>query len=156
MNAGGSCVDENDCPPVGYFACLEIAQLPTLNTEAECDALGPPKDTQFDNNGFCIAGPLELDLEPVTGSYTAAASPNVLIGWDDSNFVAINPDGTYQLPAASFAAPWQPAGLRVRVGILQIAINCNMAVDSGGPDGVSVPDQASPTPDSALISFPVQ
>jgi hypothetical protein len=31
-----------------------------------------------------------------------------------------------------------------------------MAVDSGGPDGVGVPDAASPTPTDALVTFQIQ
>ena len=31
-----------------------------------------------------------------------------------------------------------------------------MGVDADGPDGVGVPDQASPTPDSLLISFDIE
>ena len=95
----------------------------------------------------------------VSGNFTAAASGDVLIGWDDVNTGAtINPNGTYALPAASFIASAEPNGLRVIASVLQVALQCTMAVDAGGPDGTTppVPDEASPTPDSALISFPIQ
>jgi hypothetical protein len=162
MNAGGPCTTDSDCPPVGYFSCLEIISLPTLDGTgdacAACDALGAPKDTQCADNGFCISGPLGIPLDNVTGNYTSAVdnAAGVLLGWVDTNYASIAGDGTYVLNAASFASPWQPAGLRVVVGVLQIALNCNMAVDSGGPDGVGVPDKASPTPDSALLPFDIQ
>jgi hypothetical protein len=156
MNAGGACTVDSDCPPIGYFSCLEIVQIPTIDGTgdacAACNALGPPKDTQCADNGYCIAGPLPLPLDNVSGSYTAVGGNPINLGWVDTNFVSINGDGTYTLPAASFPTPWQPAGLRVVVGVLQIALNCNMAVDAGGPDGVGVPDQASPTPTSALLN----
>ncbi|MGD8609287.1 MAG: hypothetical protein PVH21_18455, partial [Myxococcales bacterium] len=116
------------------------------------DALGPPKDTQCADNGYCIAGPLPLPLDTVSGSYTAVGGNPIHLGWVDTNYASIAGDGTYVLNAASFATPWQPAGLRVVVGVLQIALNCNMAVDSGGPLGVGVPDKASPTPTSALLN----
>ncbi len=161
MNAGGACTSQADCPPVGYFDCLEIFRIPIIDGTgdacAACNALGAPKDTQCANNGFCIApGGLPIPLDNVTGNYTNTTAPEVLLGWDETNQAGINPDGTYILNGASFAAPWQPGGLRVLVGILQVALNCVMAVDSDGPDGVGVPDQASPTPNSALLSLPVQ
>ena len=37
-----------------------------------------------------------------------------------------------------------------------VQLECVMAVDSGGPDGVGVLDDASPTPDTALVTFNVQ
>ncbi len=161
MNAGGACISQDDCPPVGYFDCLEIVAIPTIDGTgdacAACNALGAPKDVQCADNGFCIApGGLPIPLDNVTGNYTSTTAPEVLLGWDETNQLGTNADGTYILPAASFGTPWQPGGLRVLVGILQVALNCVMAVDSGGPDGVGVVDQASPTPNSALLQLNVQ
>ena len=59
------------------------------------------------------------------------------------------------LPSAAFADPPEPNGIRVSAG-LGVGLQCTMAVDSGGPDGVGVPDQASPTPDELLLEVPVQ
>jgi hypothetical protein len=54
-----------------------------------------------------------------------------------------------------FGDPTPPNGLRV-IALLQVALQCTMAVDSNGPDGVGVPDQSSPTPDSLLLSVPIE
>jgi hypothetical protein len=79
-----------------------------------------------------------------------------LFGWDDENTGAtVNGDGTYALPPAMFGDPTPPNGLRV-IALLQVALQCTMAVDSNGPDGVGVPDQSSPTPDSLLLSVPIE
>ncbi|MFZ1866456.1 MAG: hypothetical protein WAU39_19715, partial [Polyangiales bacterium] len=78
---------------------------------------------------------------------------SVLFGWDDSAEVAT--DGTYVLDMPLFLDPTPPNGVRINPP-LSVALQCTMAVDAGGPDGVGVPDQASPTPDSLLISFPIQ
>jgi len=63
----------------------------------------------------------------------------MLFGWDDENTNAtLNANGTYDLPAASFPAEVPPNGVRVIAAVLEVALQCTMAVDSGGPDGVSV------------------
>jgi len=161
MNAGGACTVDSECPPIGYFSCLEIVQIPVLDGTgdscAACNAIGAPKDTQCAENGYCIDGDLPIPLDTVVGNYTAVANPDdVLIGWDETNQLGLATDGTYLIDVVSFGDPWQPGGLRVLVGILQISLTCVMAVDSGGPDGVGVPDLASPTPNSALLTMPIQ
>jgi hypothetical protein len=103
-------------------------------------------------------GSLSIPLQSATETYTADASGQVLIGFDDlSTGATVAANGTYNLPAASFPAPATPNGARVIAEFLQIALQCTMAVDSGGPDGPvpPVPDQASPTPDSRLLQFPI-
>ena len=147
-----------DCVPVvSGNRCLPFVDLPISEDCAaggECETLG--KATQCEAGDYCVTGPLPLDLEPATGSYTAEASGDILLGWDDQNTGAtVAGDGTYDLPAALFADPVEPNGIRVQAG-LSVALQCTMAVDSNGPDGVGVPDQASPTPDSALLMIPIQ
>jgi hypothetical protein len=150
-----------DCEPVGGFnQCLQFVEIPNSEDCAPggvCDMLGKTGEgSQCANNGFCVTGPLPLQLEAATGSYTADAEGDILFGWDDANTGAtVAVDGTYDLPPAVFNDPTPPNGLRV-IALLQVALQCTMAVDSNGPDGVSVPDASSPTPDSALISFPIE
>jgi hypothetical protein len=146
----------SDCQPQGVFnPCLQYVQIPTSDDCApggECETLG--KESQCTANDFCVTGPLPLPLSTETGTFTAAAEGPVLFGWDDENTGAtINGDGTYALPNAVFADPPEPNGLRVSAG-LGVALQCTMAVDSGGPNGVDVPDQSSPTPDELLLAVP--
>jgi hypothetical protein len=75
---------------------------------------------------------------------------------DQGTGATINPDGTYNLPAAVFTGPPQLNEIRVNASGLSVALFCTMAVDSGGPGGVGVPDAASPTPTGALVSFQIQ
>lgn len=160
--AGNPCDSDMDCPPLGVFACQQIVDVPTIDGTGDacavCNGLGPPKDAQCADNGYCIApGGLKIPLGEATGSYRAEVSGLVLLGWDDQHTgSSVQADGTYLLPAASFAAPWQPNGIRAILGPIQIAMQCTMAVDSNGPVGVGVPDGASPTPDSHLLSIGIQ
>jgi hypothetical protein len=144
-----------DCVPTGFFnACGRFVTVPTTTDQATCTSLG--KSAQWDTNGFCVTGGLPLNLEPDTGSYTADASGTVLFGWDDeSTGATIAGNGTWTLPAAVFTNPTGPNGIRVNASGLSVALECTMGVDSGGPNGVSVPDGASPTPDSLLIPFDI-
>lgn len=149
-----------DCVPTGLFnPCNRNVSIPTSDdceVGGVCDGLGKTGEgSQCETNGFCVTGPLPLPMNTASGSYTADATGSVLFGWDDENTGAtVNPDGTYALPPAVFANSPEPNGLRVSAG-LGIALQCTMAVDSGGDDGVDVPDQASPTPDSALLEIPI-
>ena len=89
---------------------------------------------------------------------TAAAAGVVTYGYDDVNTGAtpLNVDGTYNLPGAVFTNPPEPNEIKVNAGGLSVALVCTMAVDSGGPDGVGVPDQSSPTPTASLNTFNIQ
>jgi hypothetical protein len=150
-----------DCVPVGAFnKCLRFIAIPTSDDCASggvCDGLGKTgTGSQCELNGFCVTGPLPLDLQSATGSYTADASGAVLFGWDDENTGAtVALDGTYDLPPAVFTDPTPPNGVRV-VALLSVALQCTMAVDSNGPNGVGVPDASSPTPDELLLSIPIE
>ena len=90
-------------------------------------------------------------------SFTAAASGIVNFGYADQGTGAtLNPNGTYALPASVFTAPEALNEIKVNASGLSVALVCTMAVDSGGPDGVSVPDAASPTPSDLLVTFDIQ
>jgi len=145
-----------DCVPTGFFnACGRFVSVPTTTDEAECAALD--KTGQWTSNGFCVTGGLPLPLDAASGTYLAEASGSVLFGWDDASTGAtLNSDGTWALPGAVFTDPTGPNGIRVNASGLSVALECTMGVDAGGPDGVGVPDESSPTPDSLLISFDIQ
>jgi hypothetical protein len=101
---------------------------------------------------------LLLPLQGATGSYSVDASGEMRFGWDDASTGAtLNADGTWALPAAAFAAPTGPNGLRVNAQGLSVALECTMAVASDDPaNGVGVAGKSSPTPDSLLVAFPIQ
>ena len=83
-------------------------------------------------------GDLALALTSAVGNYTAGPSgSDILFGWFDGTPPATNPDGTMELPAAVFANPPAPVGVRVSAGGLFVAFQCLMGVDSGGPNGVT-------------------
>jgi hypothetical protein len=152
-----------DCIPTGSFnPCQANVTLPTSNDCAVggvCDMLGKgPGNAQCDVNGFCVTGGLPLDLLDQNANFQASASGIVNFGWDDQNTGALplNGDGTYNLPAAIFTAAPTPNEIKVNASGLSVALRCTMAVDSGGPDGVGVPDAASPTPSSLLPTFDIQ
>jgi hypothetical protein len=105
-----------------------------------------------------VTGGLPLDLADQAGSFTPAASGIVNFGFADQGTGAtpLNPDGTYNLPPAVFTDPQALNEIKVNASGLSVALVCTMAVDSGGPDGVGVPDQASPTPTGLLNTFSIQ
>ena len=152
----------SDCVPTGTFnPCQQIVTLPTSDDCAvggACDQIGKgPGNAQCDVNGFCVLSGLPLPLLPQSTNFQADASGVVTFGWDDENTGAtIIGDGTYDLPGAVFTAAQTPNEIKVNAGGLSVALRCTMAVDSGGPDGVGVPDQASPTPSANLASFDIQ
>jgi len=136
---GGVCEDpitlvgfpiSDDCEPGGL--CESLFQT----------GLG----SQCDQNGFCITGDLELELETKGASFTAdAGSGEVLFGWADRDVPglvtcpapapycqsATMPDGCYDLPPAVFDEPAAPLGIRVKAGALSIPIQCAMAARGG-------------------------
>ena len=151
-----------DCVPTGTFnPCQALVTIPTSTDCAPggaCDALGK-LGSQCLVNGFCTTGPLPLPLASQAGSFTPAASGIVSFGWADQGTGAtVLPNGAYALPAAVFTGPPQLNEIKVNASGLSVALVCTMAVDAGGPDGPTppVPDQASPTPSSLLVSFNIQ
>ena len=96
------------------------------------------KGDQCNTNGFCVAGDLKLELTANKGNYTAGASGDtILFGWYDGLTPPVAP-GLLSLPAAVFATPPSPLGVRVSAGGLFVALQCLMAVDSGGANGITV------------------
>ena len=153
------------CIPQGTFnPCQALVSIPISSDCAPgglCDSLGKLA-SQCDTNGFCVTGGLPLDLADQDGSFTPAASGIVNFGYADQGTmpdgtnVPVNPDGTYALPAAVFTAPPSLNEIKVNASGLSVALVCTMAVDSGGPDGVGVPDLSSVTPTGLLNTFSIQ
>ena len=166
---GTTCSPANDQPNGSNGSCVPLspanncARFIVLPTSADCsvgglcDLVGKgPGTSQCADNGFCVTGGLPLPLQSATAEYTADAIGTVAFGFDDqSTGATVNPDGTYELPLADPMAPLGPNSIRLRAGT-DIALECTMAVDSNGPNGVGVPGGVSPTPNSELIQFNIQ
>jgi hypothetical protein len=164
---GGVPHPENQC---GKFKPIPISNDCTPG--GVCDSLGDPFPhlnlsplELCDKNGFCVRGPVEVTLRGGVPDdyYYAAASGHVLFGWDDASTGAeidqtSGPnDGVWILPDAVFEEPAGPNAMRFIAGDTKVALECTMAVGGWGPFGVaSQEDLASPAPDHALISFPIQ
>jgi len=147
--------------------CGRFVSLPTSRDcfpEGICDGLGKAgPDSQCELNGFCVTGDLPLRLQEDTGQYTAATNKTeVLFGWDDESTGATieeegRNEGTWILPEADYYAATGPNGFRITVAGFPVALECTMGVDSQGPHGVDSFDPlSSPTPNSELITFPIQ
>jgi hypothetical protein len=123
--------------------------------DCDCSPCGPDaaKLAQCAANGFCVAGDLPLPLNATNGNYTAGATSGQPMYFDWIQPYGLDVDGTITLPAAVFANNPAPVGVRVSAGGLFVALQCAGAVDSGGPDGVGVLDDASPTPNANKIQF---
>jgi len=157
LSPGGCDADTSNCPTPGPPTDCDCSACAALDPPG-CGALDLPpctKGDQCDLNGFCVAGDVPLPLERRTGNYIAdpVSGTPILFGWFDGNPPVTNPDGTMELPEASFSNPVPPIGIRVNGGSLAVSFQCLMGVDSGGPYGVGVPGKASPTPDSLLTTF---
>ncbi len=126
-----------DCSP-----CAALDTAPDTTKASECAA-----------NGFCVTGDLPLPLNATNGSYTAGATSGQPMYFDWLQPYGLDVDGTILLPAAVFSTNPAPVGVRVSAGGLFVALQCAGAVDSGGPDGVGVLDDASPTPNSLKNTF---
>jgi hypothetical protein len=153
----------SDCTGLGGVPdprnpCGQFIPLPTSNDRDRCAELD--KADQWMQLGFCVTGDLEIPLEGPVGAYTAAGAGQVLFGWDDQSTDATLDDTTrpedpmWILPTPDFNAETGPNGFRNRQGYntidngFPIPFECTMA--SG------TPGLLRPTPDSALISFPIQ
>jgi hypothetical protein len=149
-----------DCQPQGTFnPCQANVSIPTSTDCAPgglCDSLGKLA-SQCGTNGFCVTSGLPLPLASQTVGFTPAASGIVNFGYADQGTGAtVQANGTYLLPAAVFTAPQTLNEIKVNASGLSVALRCTMAVDAGGPNGVGVPDQASPTPTALLNTFNIQ
>lgn len=160
--------------------CVRIVELPTSADCAVgglCDQLGRFNDCT--NFGTCVAGPLLLPLDPVLGAtYVAGDGVSLgqtesLFGWADNppptTAVGVPPvdaDGTWNMLSyagegglggplsatlipmgePSFSNNNRQRGVTIRLeGVMGVRVD----FPTGGYD-------ASPTPDSALLSFPVE
>jgi hypothetical protein len=129
----------NDCGPGGL-----------------CESKGKTgSGSQCALNGFCIAGPLEVELQATNEVYLAADSGTVLFGWDDEGTGAQldesggPSDATWILPEADFDVPG-PNSIRAVLGeSVPGILNCTMGESGGGT-------VVKRTRDSLLISFPIK
>ena len=163
-----SCLPETSENTCANFVHADLIESVVPGDCSECAALDAAngtniKELQCEQSGFCVAGPFTIPLQSQQATFTASQSGSVLFGYaDDSTAATLNENGTYELPPASTSQGPVPAGgvFGARPGQFMgftpvVALNCLMAVDSGGPLGVGVPDGWSRTPDSELISFPI-
>jgi hypothetical protein len=155
------CQPENQLNPCGRFVRLPIStDCAADGVCATVSKTGP--GSQCELNGFCITGGARLPLEEASGQYMANAEGDVLFGWADKStgatVQASGPnEGTWILPEAIYEEPLGPNGVRITIGGIAAATECAMGVHSKGPLGVDSLDfLSSPTPDSALMSFPIE
>ena len=159
-----------DCVPTGSFnTCGPIVELPISYDCVPgglCDALG--KISQCNANGFCISSALFLDLQPTTETFTAGdgitpGQTEALFGWYDSpadatQFIGtppLDPDGTYNVQQPVYTGVSGPIGFAVNAGGLAIQLDCVQGFVDEDPVP-ALPQDASPSPDAFLHSFPVQ
>lgn len=144
-----------DCEPVGDTnACGRFIEIPS---SSDCAVGGicaqKRKLDQCASYRFCITGDLRVPLQSAKASYTAGTQGQVLFGWDDEKTGAtLGEDGIWTLPPAVYDEPTGPNGLRLTAGLVPVAFECTMATF----DTDRVPPQPVRTPDSELISFPIE
>jgi hypothetical protein len=154
------CEPQSALNPCGRFILLPIAA--DCSPGGICEGL-KKNESQCKVNGFCITGDLPVELGADTARYTADSDGNVRFGWAEGEVTGATVqdsgpnEGTWILPEAIYEEPTGPVGLRVTVGGFPVAFECTMGVDSRGPLGVGSRDfLSSRTPDSALVSFPIE
>jgi len=136
-NTAGGCTQSPLGTPVPDCDCAVCESLDPAGCRPGDPDVPCTKGDQCSLNGFCVNGGLNIALLPGTGNYTAGPSgSDILFGWYDG--LGENPaPGLLSLPPAVFADPPAPVGMRVGAGGLFVAFQCLMAVDSGGPNGVT-------------------
>lgn len=159
-----------DCIPTGSFnPCGPIVELPISYDCAPaglCDSIG--KSTQCAANGFCVSSALFLDLQPTVETFTAGdgvtpGQTEALFGWydnpaDATQFIGTPPldgDGTYNVQQPVYTGVSGPIGFAVNAGGLAIQLDCVQGFVDENPVP-PLPQDASPSPDAFLHSFPVQ
>ena len=115
--------------------------------------------------GFCVTKPIDIDLSSEEGAdlwrFEADESGSVLFGLREPETgpiqIGLN-RGAFELEPRSPGDPIVHSGVDVRVsGVVDIAFECVMAVNSRGPDGVGTPTvEPSPSPDAAYIACPIE
>lgn len=158
-----------DCSFVDYQnPCARIINVPLSFDCAPggiCESLGK----QCLSRDFCVTGGLELPLETVVATYTGGdgvtpGQTEALFGFADDppppgavGDPPLDPDGTWNmLSGVLYTGIPGELGFAFILPGIGFAFEGVMAVDSNGPYGVGVPGDFSPTPDVALLSFPVQ
>jgi hypothetical protein len=161
LRGNTDCEPVSDTNPCGRFILVPISI--DCDPGGVCDRLGKwGPDSQCELNKFCVTGGVPVPLEEATAQYTANVRGDVLFGWDDTHTTTREAgpnEGTWIVPTVPYEEPTGPVGFRVTVAGLPGAVECTMGVDCKGPLGVDVDclnSLPSPTPDSALISFPIQ
>lgn len=140
--------------------------------------------SQCDQVGFCATGDLLVPLAPAIGIYDPAPSGDVLFGWIDDDVPGLAtcpsagpecqetfmPDGCFDLPRALPLNPAEPFGARLeanfsgsmqcagatRGGICASGEGCLVDADCASAPCTLTDNVVCPTPDDALISFPIQ
>ena len=144
--------------PTPENRCGEFSVTPTSD---DCDVGGlceeKGKGVQCELYEFCVSDSLDIVLEGEVESYIAKGSGNVLFGWaDDSTGAEFVPtggadEGIWVLAPAVYTEGTGPNGFRILIstslGSLPGAFECTMGLDT---------DPVTRSPDSELISFPIQ
>jgi len=146
-----------DGMPLPENPCAQYVDIPTSDDCApggRCDTLdggSGNKNKQCMDNGFCVSGPVEMELRGSLEGYRAEASGNVLFGWDDQAA------GGETLPPAVFEDPIGPNGMRVIAAGLPVALECTMTEGQQVPDGMGgLTQRWIPVSDTSLIRFQIQ
>jgi hypothetical protein len=137
-DSAGGCTQPSLGLPVPDCNCTACEALDETGCRPGDPDVPCTKGDQCNTNGFCVNGDLALVLTNEVGNYTADAVSGtpMLFGWFDG--LGENPaPGLLSLPAAVFANPPSPLGVRVSAGGLFVALQCLMGVDSGGPFGIT-------------------
>ena len=167
LRGNTDCEGESRLNPCGRF--MFVPSSTDCAPEGDCDRLG--KMHQCDLHGSCITGDLEIRLRQESAQYTAAAEGDVLFGWAEEGTGAEldqtggRNDGTWILPTLydeddplggeAYEKPAGPIGIRATFAGFPVALECTMGVSC--VIGVECTQGlAKPTPDSELISFPIE
>ncbi len=154
------CAADGECSGGVCNEAIILVDVPTSDDCAAgglCEGLNKTGDgSQCALNGFCVTGPLDVPLLPVTASFTADASGDVLFGWADVGLSNSTFDpGTQQftIPKPSALNPIEQ-GLKVDAGLV-VGIECVMGVDDGEDPLDAANTLVGLTPDEDLIAIPI-
>jgi hypothetical protein len=130
-NSAGGCTQPTFGTPVPDCDCSACAALDVVGCRPGDLDVPCTKTGECTLNGFCVNGDLNIVLAPGVGAYTAPSSGStMLFGWHDGLATPVT-RSLLTLPAAVFANPTPPVGLRVSAGGLFVALQCLQAEDSG-------------------------
>jgi hypothetical protein len=147
---GGVPNPENVC---GQFVTVPIPTSNECGPGELCESKGKTgPGSQCALNGFCVSGPLEVELQATYEGYLAADSGAVLFGWDDQSTGAVVDQsganrGSWILPPVVLDEPG-PNSLRGTIGgSIEAALDCTM--------GEGTATVLWPTEDSRLVYFQI-